>query len=44
MTLNELNPRKALNKAFLKIKSNRSRTELFKDNLMISNQNKAIVL
>jgi adenine-specific DNA-methyltransferase len=33
MNLNILNPRKALNKAFLKVKPNRSEIECFKVNL-----------
>ncbi|MEI6143751.1 MAG: hypothetical protein WCP85_31015, partial [Mariniphaga sp.] len=34
-TINLLNPRKALNKAFLKVKANRDEIELFKANLII---------
>ena len=34
MNLNQLKPRKALNKAFLKVKENRAEIELFKTNLI----------
>lgn len=34
MILNKLKPRKSLNKAFLKVKPNRSDIETFKDNLI----------
>src|SRR5271169_4601344 len=34
MNLNKLTPRKALNKAFLKVKPNRSAIECFKNNLI----------
>ena len=34
MKLNELKPRQALNKAFLKVKPNRSEIEIFKTNLI----------
>jgi adenine-specific DNA-methyltransferase len=34
MTLKELKPRKALNKAFLKVKPNRADIEVFKTNLI----------
>ncbi|MCH5600819.1 hypothetical protein MKP09_24345 [Niabella ginsengisoli] len=34
MILKELKPRKALNKAFLKVKPNRSEIEVFKANLI----------
>lgn len=43
MNLNRLNPRKALNKAFLKVKANRNDIELFKTNLisLLDNINEA---
>jgi len=34
MNLKQLKPRKALNKAFLKLKPNRSEIEIFKTNLI----------
>ncbi len=34
MELNQLNPRKALNKAYLKVKPSRSAIEIFKSNLI----------
>ncbi|HRZ97600.1 MAG TPA: hypothetical protein P5084_08590 [Paludibacter sp.] len=43
MELNKLNPRKALNKAYLKVKANRTEIELFKKNLkyLLDNINEA---